>query len=416
MKRGAAVPRRTALAAADEGAATRHAMLGGDGGSGDARQPIRVLHVAQSVAGGIASFFEEIAAHQSQMFGQENVTFLIPSGGERHLPGIAPTQLKRFGSSARRPGPLLDFALTTIRTIGQLRPDIVHLHSSFAGALRVLMPRRRSRPKIVYCPHGWAFGMDVSRARKLTFAAVERRLAASTDLILVNSMSEHSLAVQYGLPPNKLRVIANGIAWAPLPRRSRSESGISLAFIGRHDRQKGLDILLDTIDRFSLPNIHFHIVGESVLGAATGIASRPRANLTFHGWLDRAATLDLLCNVDAVVMPSRWEAFGLVAIEAMRAGVAVIASNRGALPEVVEHGIGGYIFDLDASDSLGLLLGRLDRDELHRLGLSARARWQSRFVADRMNLETEEAYRQLLCPSARRAGHSASAQLGAATV
>jgi len=415
VKGGAAVPRQTALATAEEGA-TRHAMLGGDGGSGDTRQPIRVLHVAQSVAGGIASFFEEIAAHQSQMFGQENVTFLLPSGGERHLPGIAPTQLKQFGSSGRGPGPLLDFALTTIRTIGQLRPDIVHLHSSFAGALRVLIPRRRSSSKIVYCPHGWAFGMDVSRARKLTFAAVERRLAASTDLILVNSMSEHSLAVQYGLPPKKLRVVANGIAWAPLPRRDRSKGGISLAFIGRHDRQKGLDILLETIERFSLPHIRFHIVGESVLGAATGIASRPRANVTFHGWLDRPATLDLLRKVDAVVMPSRWEAFGLVAIEAMRAGVPVIASNRGALPEVVEHGIGGYIFDLDDSDSLGLLLGRLDPDELHRLGLSARARWESRFVADRMNLETEQAYRELLCPSAHLAGHSASALLGAAAV
>ena len=84
-------------------------------------------------------------------------------------------------------------------------------------------------------------------------------------------------------------------------------------------------------------------------------------------------------------MPSRWEAFGLVAIEAMRSGVPVIASNRGALPEVVEDGVGGYL-DLDDRDALGRLLSNLDRSELRRLGVSARQRWQEEFLSERINL------------------------------
>jgi glycosyltransferase involved in cell wall biosynthesis len=173
-----------------------------------------------------------------------------------------------------------------------------------------------------------------------------------------------------------------------------------VAVIGRHDRQKGLDVLLDTIKRFPLPHVHFHVVGEAVCSRTSSTGAHSRSNVTFHGWLDRAATADLLSRVDALVMPSRWEAFGLAAIEAMRAGIPVIASNRGALPEIVDHGVTGYIFDLDDRQSLGLLLTHLDPGELRRLGLSARAQWEKKFVADRMNAEIEEAYRQLVSQSA----------------
>jgi glycosyltransferase involved in cell wall biosynthesis len=376
-------------------------------------QPIRVLHVAQSVAGGIASYFEEIAAHQNRTFGQENVKFLIPSDGEQHLASIDPAQLTFFASRSRRAGTLLDFSRTAMRTIEQVRPNVVHLHSSFAGALRMFIPARRASPTIVYCPHGWAFGMEVSSGRKLAYAAVERRLAHATDLIIANSKSEHALAVQYGLPSQKLRVIANGVSWAPLRRRPASTGGISIAFIGRHDRQKGLDILLDTIERFRLPHIHFHVVGEAIWNDGRNSSAHVRPNITFHGWLNRAATTDLLGKVDAVVMPSRWEAFGLVAIEAMRAGVPVIASNRGALPEVVAHSVGGYIFDLDDQQSLGLLLMHLDRSELRRLGFSARDRWEKHFVADRMNSEIEQAYRQQLSKAAHRPERASPAVLDA---
>ena len=54
----------------------------------------------------------------------------------------------------------------------------MHLHSSFAGALvRLLGKVRRSDARIVYCPHGWAFGMEISPARKRVYAAIERALA-----------------------------------------------------------------------------------------------------------------------------------------------------------------------------------------------------------------------------------------------
>lgn len=359
-------------------------------------EPIRVLHVAQSIAGGVASYFEELAAYQTKAFGKANVSFLIPSGSETHLPNIDPAQVLTFSRTSRRPGALLSFGRSASDAVRRLRPDVLHLHSSFAGAfVRPFLRSKGRKPRIIYSPHGWAFGMEVSRIRKLAYAAVERHLAARTDLILVNSGSEHGLAVRFGLPAQKLKMIENGIAWAPPADRRRGAERIRLAFIGRHDPQKGLDILLDAIERFSLPNMEFHIVGASIVGPA--ISGTPeRSNVTFHGWLGRVEMVQLLHQVDALVMPSRWEAFGLVAIEAMRAGVAVIGSNRGALPEVIKHGVGGYIFDIDDPGSLGRLLQQLDPTELRRLGDSARSHWEREYVADRMNHLTRQAYASVL--------------------
>ena len=357
------------------------------------RQPLRVLHIAQSIAGGVASFLEEVAGYQTATFGRENVRFLIPAGSEGHLADVDPAQLLTFAPTTRRPAALLNFARAADKAIHEFGPDIVHLHSSFAGAaVRLRRDWRESGVRMIYCPHGWAFGMEISAPKKRAYAAIERALARRTDLILCNSQAEYDLALASGLPAEKMRVVRNGIGWEPPPKRKRRSGPIRLGFIGRHDRQKGLDILLDTIRRFPLAGMHFDVIGDKVLKHGGDEDAAALANITFHGWLPRAKTLQLFDTVDALVMPSRWDAAPIVATEAMRAGVPVIASNRGGLPEIVNHGVGGYVFDLDDRDALGKLLQRLDRADLAKLGRSARARWEEEYLSDRMNELTCDAY------------------------
>ena len=366
------------------------------------RQPLRVLHIAQSIAGGVASFLEEVAGYQTAAFGRGNVRFLIPAGSEAHLADVDPAQLLTFAPTTRRPAALLNFARAADTAIRDFRPDIVHLHSSFAGAaVRLRREWRKRGVRMIYCPHGWAFGMEISAPKKRAYAAVERALARRTDLILCNSEAEYDLALAAGLPAEKMRVVRNGIGWEPPPKRKRRSGPIRLGFIGRHDRQKGLDILLDTIRRFPLAGMHFDVIGDKVLKHGGDEDADPPANITFHGWLPRAQTLQLFDTVDALVMPSRWDAAPIVATEAMRAGVPVIASNRGGLPEIVKHGVGGYVFDLDDRDALGNLLQGLDRADLAKLGLSARARWEEEYLSDTMNELTCDAYDAVV--SGRRA-------------
>ena len=109
--------------------------------------------------------------------------------------------------------------------------------------------------------------------------------------------------------------------------------------------------------------MRLHVIGACVNEDRT---EEPASNVNILGWLPRHAIDRYYAAADAVVMPSRWEGFGLVAIEAMRNGTAVIVSNRGALPELVEDGKTGHVFDLDEGDlgNLERLLRGLDKSRL----------------------------------------------------
>ena len=75
---------------------------------------------------------------------------------------------------------------------------------------------------------------------------------------------------------------------------------------------------------------------------------------------------------DAIVMPSRWEGFGFVAIEAMRQGRPGYSSDRGALPEIIANGRTGIIVDIDRSRNLVDVLRSLDRVKLRYIGAAAK--------------------------------------------
>ncbi len=356
---------------------------------------VRILHIAQSTAGGIASYFEEIADYQTAAYGRDNVAWVVPKGAA-HLPRVDPGQLITFDSAARSPAALLDFTRTVMNAIDERDPHLVHLHSTYAGALiRARLALRNKRPRIIYCPHGWSFAMEVSKAKRLGYAAVERALARMTDLLHVNSRTEFDLAVEYGISADRMKVLANGISWTPQSVDEVKDGPLRIGFFGRHDRQKGIDILLEAIQRIQRDDIIFEIVGDGILSSG----ARPRKslpNVNFHGWLERDATLNLMERMDAVIMPSRWDAAPIVAIEALRAGVPVIGSNRGAIPEIVGDGIGGRIFDLDNPGSLDEIFRSLDRQTLAPLGRSGRTRWEERYRSDKMNELTCSAYADVL--------------------
>jgi glycosyltransferase involved in cell wall biosynthesis len=359
---------------------------------------MRVLHIAQSISGGIASYLEEIAAYQTSAFGENGVRFLLPAAQREHIPTIAAGQIAEFSPCERSCRGLLALAVASWREMRRFAPAIVHLHSTFAGAIaRPMSALTQARTHVIYCPHGWSFGMETARSKQMLFALIERLLAPFSDAIVNISHWEHELACDNGIDPQRMVIIRNGIA--PLPADDRSspsfgEDRIHLIFVGRHDRQKGLDILLDAFAEAKSPNLHLHVVGAPVVDS---MAARPNSSyVTHYGWLGRRDVSDLIARADALVMPSRWEGFGLAALEAMRAGKPVLASRRGALTEIVEHGRTGLHFDpANRTELLGLLKG-LDKDELRRMGAAARSRFLAHFTSERLNAELVALYQQVI--------------------
>jgi glycosyltransferase involved in cell wall biosynthesis len=362
---------------------------------------MRVLHVAQSVSGGIASYFEEIATCQSQRFGAQAVRFLIPAGSRHHLPSVQEHQIAEFAPVARSVRGLGALALAVHRELRSFRPDVLHLHSTFAGAIaRPVALASGRRQKIVYCAHGWVFGMELPAWKRNLYALIERSLVPLTDKIVNISHTDYQLGRAHGLRPEKMVTIRNGIAVLPpmLPIEDPGLEGgnINLIFVGRHDRQKGLDILLRVFAEENLPGVHLHVVGAPVLEHPEGGPHPAMAsNVTFYGWRSREEVSAMIAKADALVVPSRWEGFGLVAVEAMRLGKPVIASRRGGLAEIVEDGVSGLLFDLENCEQLKHLLKGLDRTELVSMGLAARQAFLSAFTADRLNTELIDLYHDL---------------------
>src|SRR5690606_24494012 len=107
---------------------------------------------------------------------------------------------------------LLALGRMVARAVKAFRPDIVQPHSTVAGLVGRAALSLARRPAVVYCAHGWSFGMETSWPKRQAFALVERMLAARTDALISISAHDRALARAYGLPREKLRLVRNGIA------------------------------------------------------------------------------------------------------------------------------------------------------------------------------------------------------------
>lgn len=363
---------------------------------------MKILHFAEVVQGGIASYLLEAVPSQCKALGAENVRVLVAEDEKRFLAGLDPRIIRVLPPRKRDARGLATLFGKVKAIIAEEKPDVLHLHSSFAGAIvrthYMLKPLRR--PKIVYCAHGWSFNMQIGMAKRRAYQFIERLLAKRTDAIVCISEYEYVTALRNGIPKGKLHRIFNGIAaeapvvdgTSPIDDASR----LNLLFIGRQDRQKGYDVLLDAMRRLEGRAIMLHVVGDNVVSKAS--AAAPQPNVVQHGWQSRDAVASFMLGADALVMPSRWEGFGLVAVEAMRLGLPVCASAVDALPELVKEGVSGHLFPADNSEALAHLLADLDRTSLRRMSAGARQWFLAHFTADRMNRALLDLYADL-CPS-----------------
>ncbi|WP_075218219.1 glycosyltransferase [Mongoliimonas terrestris] len=356
----------------------------------------RILHVCETVPGGPASYLRELLPLQFSRFGRANIALVMPAEHAQYIGDVPLEHVYLWTRRGRDVPSFLSLARRLWSAIVTFRPDVVHIHSTYAGVIgRIVCAIHPHRCVVVYCSHGWSFSMDASALHRAGFKLIERTLSAVTDGIVNISDFEARLAAEAGIPIRMQRTILNGINDLREPDPGRKSTGypIRLLFVGRHDPQKGLDILLDAMRRVAGGRVTLDVVGGAQVSASR-FEVDGKSPVHFTGWLDREEVFRRIAAADAVVMPSRWEGFGLVAIEAFRAGVPVLASKRGALPEIVTDGDTGYLFEPDP-ESLLACIGRLDKSDLIRMGHNARAVFLQKYTARRMSFELGDFYAEL---------------------
>lgn len=293
-----------------------------------------------------------------------------------------------------------------VRTFRTDAPDMVHTHL-IHGDLYGLSA-------------AWLAGVPVSVSsrhndnpfRQNTIIKLMNRLAMrSAKRVIASSGALADFVTQVeGIPTSKVQVIRYGLEARDYPPQAAAEArtqfGVGpdvpvVGFFGRLIAQKGVDVLLDAFSRLQAahPAAQLVIVGDGdlrtqlehqVVNLALG------DQVTFTGWVDDASALMPGCDI--VVMPSRWEGFGLVALEAMNAHRPLIASRVSALPEIVIDDETGRLVRPDDPAELAAAIDQLLDDPAGRqaLGEAGYVRRSQAFGVERMIDEMLALYNNVL--------------------
>lgn len=360
--------------------------------------PRRIVHVTEAPLGGVVTYLEELLSLQIAMMPDTAIDLITPSVNRPALEGLSGPNFTIIDYPMQR-GSKKDLGLLGLRTIRHLRrtrPEILHIHSTFAGAaVRGLDPLIPRGCRTVYCPHGWAFSRDTSGRSQKAVATVERLLSRVTDRIVCISDYERRAALEIGISPDKLVVIDNGISPRPevAARVPRADGKLLIAFAGRFDRQKGYDTFIEVMRRLG-DKAHAQAIGSAIVSGDALPDTPP--NVELLGWQPREQVFDLFARADLLLVPSRWEGFGLVAVEAMQAGLPVFASRVGGLQDVVVDGQTGRLFTPDAVDEIVALIEGTTPDQLRAYGQAGLERYRERYTAERMAREMAGLYSELL--------------------
>jgi glycosyltransferase involved in cell wall biosynthesis len=198
-------------------------------------------------------------------------------------------------------------------------------------------------------------------------------------------------------------VVAHGLREAPLPARPPRRPGpLRVVATGSVIVQKGHDVLLEASARAG-GAWEAEVIGTgSDRGRLETLARSRGLPVRFAGWRDDVPAA--LAGADVACMPSRWESAGYAALEAMRAGLPVVASDVDGLRELVEHGRCGLLVPPENPVALAGALGRLaaDPDLVARLAAGARRR-AAQFTSADMAAATLTVYGEAIAARARRA-------------
>jgi glycosyltransferase involved in cell wall biosynthesis len=234
-------------------------------------------------------------------------------------------------------------------------------------------------------------------------AAVARRLDC---VFTSSSVSARALERDFGVSPQRLRMVANGVD----TELFRPDDGVTrdpamLLCVGRaSDPNKGVRTLIEALAQVPPPARLVLVDDAHRDNPARGWAERAgvAARVEIAGRVDTPTLVSLYRRAALVVVPSRYEGFGLPAVEAMACGTPVVANAAGALPEVVSTGGGGVLVDAARPESLASGIRALLADERARAEFGAQGRQgvEAAYAWPRVAARTADVYAELL--AARR--------------
>ena len=352
---------------------------------------IKILHIIPSLLpGGAEKMMVDLARFTNRELFSVEVLCLRTGGfweDELRQAGVPFTVL----GSLRRPI-IFDF-FKLVRFIRAAAPDIVHTHlfgadfygrlaASFAGVKKIISTEQNLN---------WNENWLKKIAKRCTAGLAQKIIAAS------GAIKEY-LINEEGVLENKIEVIPNGVELDKFINKSREyEVGEPIVgSIGRLSPQKGFDFLLEAAA--DIPGLKVLIAGE---GGEKQILEKIAANLDITGRVRLVGVQKdvpvFLESLDIFVLPSRWEGFGIVLLEAGLSGLPVIASRIDGIAEIIKDGENGILFEPGNVAELAEKLKKLlaDPAERARLGKNLQQRVAAEYDIKKIVKRYEAVYQKI---------------------
>ena len=311
---------------------------------------IKVVHIVEALGGGVYTYFKNL----SHFFGSEDIakkveTTIIYSSKRKEI--IPENIRKEFSPNVRliemdmvrELSPIKDFQsiLALRKLLKELRPDLVHLHSSKAGILgrfanTLLLTNKK---KVFYTPHGYAFlRQDISVSKRKFYHFIEKyaqRFFGGTTVACGDT--EYEIAKNFG----KSRLVRNGIDFKAIEKKYVFIKNEKLTFgiVGRITAQKNPKLFNEIAKRY--PEFNFIWIGDGELRHEI-----TAQNIQISGWFyDMNEVYSWVNKIDVFLQTSLWEGLPLAVLEAMALRKPVVAKNVIGNKDIVQKGKNGFLFD-----------------------------------------------------------------------
>jgi glycosyltransferase involved in cell wall biosynthesis len=359
---------------------------------------VRVLQLFQPTDGGVARHVADIANELSERAGMH-----VALCGPR-LPDAVAAQVQFYPLALTRSiQPLADMvAVKRLRHIVSLaRPDLIHAHSSKAGAVARLLKLAGIQTPILYTPHGYAFAGYFDSPRKRSFyRRVEQALTPLTDCTVCVCRHEMELARSLAAS-NNTQLCYNGVPVPDAPPAHSTEriSGQCpvIACLSLLRPGKGIEDLLDAVALLSeeFPNLALQIAGDgTTIDELRRMAERLRIAdaVEFLGHVEEPARI--LAAADIFVLPSWAESLPYALLEAMALAMPIVATDVGGVSEAIVHERSGLLVPPRNRTRLAESIGLVLRDPrlASELGKEAHRIAAKQFTIERMVGRMAELY------------------------
>ena len=343
-----------------------------------------------------------------------NITLVTYPGGEliqwvKDLKFKKDMEVKIIGipEIRRELSPFFDMVtlLKLYKIMKSKRYDIAHFHSSKMGILGRLAANMAGVPKIYFTVHGWGINEYQPKWMQRLLGNAERTAEQRCTKILCVSEYHRNMGIKMGwLKPDKSCVIYNGIDQAPtIIGKLRNELNIEedIPIIGSVMRLREPKQPMYTIEVFNEilrrgHKVKLVIVGDGPMYDDCKMTiDRLEINEHVHMLGTRTDARELMNDMDIVTLFSKWEGLPVAIIEGMFAGKPIVSSRVGGIPEIIDHGITGFMIDgfavSEAADQISHLLK--DKILIDKMGRAAKQKALESFSKNRMVASYERVYR-----------------------